>query len=122
MATRKSRYCIAMIRCTAPFNATHLPALSLPCGFTRGGLPVGMQIAGRPFDEATVLRVGHAVMSRRWTGGRGFRSCNSRPGNGVRGGSGHPGRSGLPPPALLSRKSSRNQAAKAWRPSTPDFA
>ncbi len=50
----------AMIRCTAPFNATHLPALSLPCGFTRAGLPVGMQIAGRPFDEATVLRVGHA--------------------------------------------------------------
>ncbi|MFI5319335.1 MAG: amidase [Myxococcota bacterium] len=50
----------AMIRCTAPFNATHLPALSLPCGFTRGGLPVGLQIAGRPFDEATVLRAGHA--------------------------------------------------------------
>lgn len=50
----------AMIRCTAPFNATHLPALSLPCGFTRAGLPVGMQIAGRPCDEALVLRVGHA--------------------------------------------------------------
>ena len=51
---------MAMIRCTAPFNATHLPALSLPCGFTGSGLPVGLQIAGRPFDEATVLRVGHA--------------------------------------------------------------
>ncbi|HEY6131729.1 MAG TPA: amidase [Halioglobus sp.] len=50
----------AMIRCTAPFNATHLPALSLPCGFNRSGLPIGMQIAGRPFDEAIVLRVGHA--------------------------------------------------------------
>jgi len=50
----------AMIRCTAPFNATHLPALSLPCGFNRDGLPIGLQIAGRPFDEATVLRVGHA--------------------------------------------------------------
>ena len=50
----------AMIRCTAPFNATHLPALSLPCGFNRAGLPIGMQIAGRPFDEATVLRVGYA--------------------------------------------------------------
>ena len=50
----------AMIRCTAPFNATHLPALSLPCGFNREGLPIGLQIAGRPFDEATVLRVGHA--------------------------------------------------------------
>jgi aspartyl-tRNA(Asn)/glutamyl-tRNA(Gln) amidotransferase subunit A len=51
---------VAMIRCTAPFNATHLPALSLPCGFTRAGLPIGLQIAGRPFDEATVLRAGHA--------------------------------------------------------------
>jgi aspartyl-tRNA(Asn)/glutamyl-tRNA(Gln) amidotransferase subunit A len=50
----------AMIRCTAPFNTTHLPALSLPCGFNRLGLPIGLQIAGRPFDEATVLRVGHA--------------------------------------------------------------
>ncbi len=50
----------AMIRCTAPFNATHLPALSVPCGFTTAGLPVGLQIAGRPFDEAMVLRVGYA--------------------------------------------------------------
>jgi len=49
-----------MIRCTAPFNATRLPALSLPCGFTHQGLPIGLQIAGRPFDEATVLRAGHA--------------------------------------------------------------
>ena len=50
----------AMIRCTAPFNATGLPALSLPCGFTRAGLPVGLQIVGRPFDEVTVLQAGHA--------------------------------------------------------------
>lgn len=50
----------AISRCTAPFNTTQLPALSLPCGFTRTGLPVGMQIVGRPFDEATVLRIGHA--------------------------------------------------------------
>jgi aspartyl-tRNA(Asn)/glutamyl-tRNA(Gln) amidotransferase subunit A len=49
----------AMIRCTAPFNATGLPALSLPCGFTRAGLPIGLQIVGRPFDESTVLRAGH---------------------------------------------------------------
>ena len=48
------------LRCVAPFNATHLPALSLPCGFTAGGLPIGLQIAGRPFDEATVLRAAHA--------------------------------------------------------------
>jgi aspartyl-tRNA(Asn)/glutamyl-tRNA(Gln) amidotransferase subunit A len=50
----------AMIRCTAPFNATGLPALSLPCGFTRAGLPVGLQLVGRPFDEVTVVRAGHA--------------------------------------------------------------
>jgi aspartyl-tRNA(Asn)/glutamyl-tRNA(Gln) amidotransferase subunit A len=50
----------AMIRCTFPFNATRLPALSVPCGFTRANLPIGLQIAGRPFDEATVLRIGHA--------------------------------------------------------------
>jgi aspartyl-tRNA(Asn)/glutamyl-tRNA(Gln) amidotransferase subunit A len=37
-----------------------LPALSLPCGFTRAGLPVGLQIVGRPFDESTVVRAAHA--------------------------------------------------------------
>jgi aspartyl-tRNA(Asn)/glutamyl-tRNA(Gln) amidotransferase subunit A len=51
---------MAMIRCTAPFNCTGNPAMSLPCGFTSAGLPVGLQIVGRHFDEATVLRVGHA--------------------------------------------------------------
>ena len=51
---------MAMIRCTAPFNATGLPALSVPCGFTRAGLPMGLQLVGRPFDEGTVLRAGHA--------------------------------------------------------------
>ncbi|HWL89537.1 MAG TPA: amidase, partial [Polyangiaceae bacterium] len=50
----------AMVRCTGLFNATHLPALSLPCGFSRDGLPNGLQIAGRPFDESTVLAAGHA--------------------------------------------------------------
>ena len=49
-----------MIRCTAPFNATHLPALALPCGFSKDGLPISLQIVGRPFDEATVLAAGHA--------------------------------------------------------------
>lgn len=46
----------AMIRCTGPFNATGTPAISLPCGFTQTGLPVGLQLVGRPFDEALVLR------------------------------------------------------------------
>ncbi len=45
---------------TSLYNLTGLPALSVPCGFDEGGLPIGLQIAGRPFDEATVLQVGHA--------------------------------------------------------------
>ena len=44
----------------APFNMTGLPALAVPCGFTETGLPLSLQIAGRPFDEATVFRAGHA--------------------------------------------------------------
>ena len=43
-----------------PFNMTGLPALALPCGFSSTGLPLSLQLAGRPFDEATVLRAGHA--------------------------------------------------------------
>jgi len=43
-----------------PFNITGLPALALPCGFGSSGLPLSLQLAGRPFEEATVLRVGHA--------------------------------------------------------------
>jgi aspartyl-tRNA(Asn)/glutamyl-tRNA(Gln) amidotransferase subunit A len=45
---------------TMPFNVTGLPALSLCTGFGAGGLPVAMQIAGKPFQEATVFRAGHA--------------------------------------------------------------
>ena len=45
---------------TPPFNLTGLPAMSVPCGFSSEGLPVGLQIAGRAFDEATVLQVAHA--------------------------------------------------------------
>jgi aspartyl-tRNA(Asn)/glutamyl-tRNA(Gln) amidotransferase subunit A len=44
---------------TGPFNMTGLPALAVPCGFTAAGLPISIQITGRPFDETTVLRVGH---------------------------------------------------------------
>jgi aspartyl-tRNA(Asn)/glutamyl-tRNA(Gln) amidotransferase subunit A len=43
-----------------PFNLGGLPALALPCGFSSDGLPISLQLAGRPFDEATVLRGGHA--------------------------------------------------------------
>ena len=47
-------------RATRPFNMTGLPAISVPCGFTPDGLPVGLQIVGRPFEEATVLRLAYA--------------------------------------------------------------
>jgi aspartyl-tRNA(Asn)/glutamyl-tRNA(Gln) amidotransferase subunit A len=50
----------ALIRLTRPFNFSGHPACSLPCGVTAGGLPIGMQIVGRPFDEATVLRAADA--------------------------------------------------------------
>ncbi len=43
-----------------PFNVTGSPTLALPCGFSASGLPLSLQLAGRPFAEATVLRVGHA--------------------------------------------------------------
>jgi aspartyl-tRNA(Asn)/glutamyl-tRNA(Gln) amidotransferase subunit A len=45
---------------TMPFNLTGLPALSLCTGYGLGGLPVSMQIVGKPFAEATVFRAGHA--------------------------------------------------------------
>jgi aspartyl-tRNA(Asn)/glutamyl-tRNA(Gln) amidotransferase subunit A len=47
----------ALCRMTLPFNLTGLPAITVPCGFTSAGLPIGLQIAGRPFEEETVLRV-----------------------------------------------------------------
>jgi aspartyl-tRNA(Asn)/glutamyl-tRNA(Gln) amidotransferase subunit A len=45
---------------TQPFNVTGVPALSVCTGFNKAGLPLAMQIAGRAFDEATILRAGHA--------------------------------------------------------------
>ncbi len=42
------------------WNVTGQPALALPNGFGRNGLPLGMQIVGRPFGDATILRIGHA--------------------------------------------------------------
>jgi aspartyl-tRNA(Asn)/glutamyl-tRNA(Gln) amidotransferase subunit A len=45
---------------TISINLAGLPALSLPCGFDGDGLPIGMQIIGKPFDEATILQVAHA--------------------------------------------------------------
>ena len=46
-----------MVRSNWPANLTGLPALLIPVGFDAAGLSLGMQVMGRPFGEATVLRV-----------------------------------------------------------------
>jgi len=61
----------AYVRTSAPANLTGLPAASVPAGFDDAGLPIGAQLIGRPFDEATVLRVARAA--ERITGGWGSR-------------------------------------------------
>lgn len=48
-----------LTRFTAPFNLAGLPALSLPCGFTQDGLPIGLQIISRAWGEFKVLNIGH---------------------------------------------------------------
>ena len=50
----------ALTRLTGPTNMNGLPSLSVPCGTTASGLPVGLQLIGRPFDEVTLYRFGHA--------------------------------------------------------------
>jgi aspartyl-tRNA(Asn)/glutamyl-tRNA(Gln) amidotransferase subunit A len=45
---------------TVPVNLAGIPGISLPCGFSSAGLPIGLQIIGRPFDEETILRVAYA--------------------------------------------------------------
>ena len=53
-----------MLRNTRPFNILGLPTISVPCGFTRTGLPIGMQITGAPWAEGDVLRLAHAYEQR----------------------------------------------------------
>jgi aspartyl-tRNA(Asn)/glutamyl-tRNA(Gln) amidotransferase subunit A len=81
---------------TSPFNCTGGPALALLCGFTNDGLPLSMQIAGRPFDDAAVLAAGHAFEQPTGYGKR-------RP--------------------ELRRGAAPSQLnAKPWKPSAPDAA
>jgi len=49
-----------LLRNTAPFSSLFWPSMSVPCGFSRDGLPIGMQISARPQADSTVLRVAHA--------------------------------------------------------------
>ena len=58
----------AVTRLTGPTNHNGFPSLSVPCGSTASGLPVGMQLIGRPFDEATLYRFGHAYDEARSPG------------------------------------------------------
>jgi Asp-tRNA(Asn)/Glu-tRNA(Gln) amidotransferase A subunit family amidase len=51
---------LKLLRNTRPFNVWGLPAISVPCGFTQGGLPIGLQIAGPHWREDLVLRLAYA--------------------------------------------------------------
>jgi Asp-tRNA(Asn)/Glu-tRNA(Gln) amidotransferase A subunit family amidase len=51
---------LRLLRNTRPFNVWGLPAISLPCGITKTGLPVGLQIAAAPWREELVLRLASA--------------------------------------------------------------
>ena len=50
----------AVTRYTQPFNLTGFPAISVPCGFTDDALPIGFQLAAKPFEESALLRIAHA--------------------------------------------------------------
>jgi aspartyl-tRNA(Asn)/glutamyl-tRNA(Gln) amidotransferase subunit A len=53
----------SLSRNTRLFNTAGLPTLAVPCGFSAGGLPIGLSLTGRAWDEPTVLRAGHAYQS-----------------------------------------------------------
>lgn len=51
---------LASVRNTSPFDVFGLPAITVPCGFTSAGLPIGLQIAGAPWAETEVIALAHA--------------------------------------------------------------
>jgi Asp-tRNA(Asn)/Glu-tRNA(Gln) amidotransferase A subunit family amidase len=51
---------LVMLRNTRPFNVWGIPAISVPCGFTSGGLPIGLQLAAAPWREDLLLQAAHA--------------------------------------------------------------
>lgn len=57
---REPKEIAARLRFTAPFDMSGSPTITLPGGFTASGMPIGFQLVGRHFDEALVLRAGHA--------------------------------------------------------------
>ncbi|QIN77824.1 Asp-tRNA(Asn)/Glu-tRNA(Gln) amidotransferase subunit GatA [Rubrobacter marinus] len=61
IAGREEPVRASLNRFTGPTNLNGLPSLSVPCGRTASGLPVGLQMVGRPFDEATLYRYAHAL-------------------------------------------------------------
>jgi aspartyl-tRNA(Asn)/glutamyl-tRNA(Gln) amidotransferase subunit A len=58
--SRKENVRSALLRLTRPANLSRLPAITVPCGFTSGNLPAGLQLIGRSMDESTVLRTAYA--------------------------------------------------------------
>jgi len=66
-ASRNDLGWLAWCRAAYPFNLTGQPAVSLPAGFTRAGLPVGLQLVGRPQEDALVLTAARAFeRARPW--------------------------------------------------------
>ncbi len=61
----RGRGAIDMSRNTCPSNLTGHPALSVPCGFGRNGLPIGLQLMGRRWDESTLFRTAYTCAGER---------------------------------------------------------
>jgi len=67
IGNQELRVADGVVRLTSPFDLVGVPAISLPCGFTSSGLPIGFQIAGRHFQEDIVLKVAQAYeMNTSW--------------------------------------------------------